>query len=128
MIFVSTDPLATHVPSGWKTTVLTVSKWSVKQLISFQEARSQILTVQSSEDETIILESGENWAHQIQFECAVIEVLKLWTSSFLPLCIHSDKFQILRVLSSDPESKYYPSELNATDHTGPEWDFKTSQV
>jgi len=32
----------------------------VKQLISFQEARSQILTVQSSEEETIILESGEN--------------------------------------------------------------------
>ena len=72
----STEPLATHVPSGWKTTVLTVSKWSVKQLISLRWARSHIFTVRSSEAETIIRESGENWAHLIQLEWAVMEVLK----------------------------------------------------
>jgi len=65
---VSSEPEATHVPSGWKTTVYTMSRWSEKQLISFHEAKSHIFTDLSSEEETMIQESGENYAHLIQFE------------------------------------------------------------
>jgi len=59
-IVLSCDPLATQVPSGWNLTEFTPPSWSVKELISYLEAKSHSLTVRSSDPEAISLVSGEN--------------------------------------------------------------------
>ena len=121
MIFESALHDATHVPSGWKMAYLAQSTWSVKHCNGFLVRKSHTFTVVSSLEDTMILESGENWALRTQLVCATIDVLNLGTSLSYPLRWVSLKLHTLRVLSSEPDNKNSPDELKQTDLTGPEW-------
>jgi len=70
---------------------------------------SQNFIVESSLPDTRVLESGEKVQVLTQFLWAVIVVINFFSTMF-----HS-----LSVLSSEQESKSYPSQENARSQTGP---------
>lgn len=72
-------------------------------------ATSHSFTSLSSPQETISLESGENWAHRTQFECAGIEYWNL-----LSQIVHT-----FTVLSSEADTNNEPSPEKLTDLTAP---------
>lgn len=102
------NPIANEVPSGWnlaeRTALSFLCSW---MFVSCSE--SHILKYQSSEPETINQESGLNSETLIQL---------LWAAIVLK-CLVVAVWNSFKSLSSDPESKYYPSNEKLTDLTGP---------
>ena len=118
LIFLSTLPEATQVPSGWNLTQLTSSKWSMKVLITDFCATSHNFTEWSLLPETISLESGENRADLTQLVC---ETREAW--NFLSLTLI-----IFIILSLEPVSKSLPSWEKSTVRTGAVWAFTVWEV